>query len=165
VLSVEAVAAGASLPASPRRTAMTFSPITGSSEVGSSAARPVVMRAPDDAPDLFTKAVASTSSSSSTPPAPAVASALAAFQAALDRHPKPEPEDDFWETLGEGAYELTEQPRTAIYHTASGHVGLRQENSFGDDDAVVIIDPQKAEGVARAILAVARAILQSRGGK
>jgi hypothetical protein len=71
----------------------------------------------------------------------------------------------FLGTLGAGDFEATEQPRTACYWTKSNHVGIRQQQPCGDDDVVVVIDPEKAEGVANAILAIARDIIQARGRK
>ena len=69
--------------------------------------------------------------------------------------------DDFWETL-DGAFELTEQPRTAIYWTKSNHVGIRQQDLSGDEDPVVIIDPEKIDEVIHAIKTIARDILETR---
>jgi hypothetical protein len=84
-------------------------------------------------------------------------------EALIAKHTKPS-EPDFWDDMT-GVVEVLEQPRTAVYWTQSGHVGIRQQQRHGDDDIVVLIVPEYAEGVANAILAVARDIIAARGQK
>ena len=89
---------------------------------------------------------------------------IAAIEALIAKAIKPnEPEPDFWDDLS-GAYEVIEQPRTCVYWTASNHVGIRQQTDDPafDRDVVALIVPENAEGVAHAILAIARDIIKAR---
>jgi hypothetical protein len=52
----------------------------------------------------------------------------------------------------DGDIVLHAQPKTAVYRNNANAIVVRQEDIYGDDDAYIIIQPNNADAVARAIL-------------
>lgn len=49
-----------------------------------------------------------------------------------------------WDDLETGDVLFRSQPETAVYMGERGHICIRQPDSLGDDDEVVVIDPENA---------------------